>query len=300
MNRDVIITCAVTGSADTVGKHPAIPVTPEEIAQAAVEAAKAGAAIVHIHVRDPATGKPSRQIDHYREVVERIRDSGVDVIINLTCGPGGAFFPSQDNPATGGPGTTLSRPEERVRHVQELRPEICTLDIATLTLHERTLINTPTHLRVMARLIREAGVLPELEVFDTGHIRLLCSLIEDGSLATPPMIQLCLGIPYGAPATPEAMIMMRDMLPQPCVWAGFGISVHEFPMVAQAVILGGHVRVGLEDNLYLDRGVFAPNNAALVERAVTIVTALGNRPATARVAREILGLPRQSADRSAA
>ena len=291
MSRDVIISCALTGAADTVGKHPAIPVTPEQIATSGIEAAKAGAAIVHIHVRDPATGKPSREFAHYREVVDRIRNSGVDVIINLTTGPGAAYFPGADNPAVGGPGTTLSRPEERVRHVQELRPEICTLDIATLSMGDRTFMNTPPHLRVMGRLIREAGVLPELEVFDTGHIRLARKLIEEGALASPPMIQLCLGIAYGAPATPEAMIMMRNMLPQPCVWAGFGISLHQFPMVAQAVILGGHVRVGLEDNLYLERGVFAPTNAALVERAITIVTALGERPATPAKAREILGLP---------
>jgi len=301
MGRDVIISCAITGGADTVGKHPAIPVTPEQIATSSIEAAKAGAAIVHIHVRDPATGKASRELAHYRETVERIRGSGVDVIINLTTGPGAIFFPGQDNPAVGGPGTTLSRPEERVRHIQELKPEICTLDIATLTMTERTFINTPAHLRVMAKLIREAGVLPELEVFDTGHIRLARRLLEEGALATPPMLQLCLGIPYGAPATPEAMLMMRDMLPQPCVWAAFGISMHQFPMVAQAVILGGHVRVGLEDNLYLERGVFAPTNAALVERAATIIRALGDRPATAAKAREILGLlAKASADRSAA
>jgi uncharacterized protein (DUF849 family) len=300
MSRDVIISCALTGAADSVGKHPAIPVTPEQIATSGIEAAKAGAAIVHIHVRDPATGKPSREFAHYREVVDRIRNSGVDVIINLTTGPGAAYFPGTDNPAIGGPGTTLSRPEERVRHVQELRPEICTLDIATLSMGERTFMNTPPHLRVMGRLIREAGVLPELEVFDTGHIRLARRLIEEGVLATPPMIQLCLGIAYGAPATTEAMIMMRNMLPQPCVWAGFGISLHQFPMVAQAVILGGHVRVGLEDNLYLERGVFAPNNAALVERAATIVAALGERPATPAKAREILGLSAKAVARNAA
>jgi len=301
MSREVIITCAVTGSADTVGKHPAIPVTPEQIATSAIEAGQAGATIVHIHVRNPQTGKPSRELAHYREVVERIRGSGTDVIINLTTGPGANYFPSEENPAIGGPGTTLSRPEERVRHIQELRPEICTLDLATLSMGERTFMNTPAHLRVMARLIREAGVVPELEVFDTGHVRLAQRLIEEGVLASPPMIQLCLGIPYGAPATAEAMILMRNMLPQPCVWAGFGISTQEFPMVAQAVILGGHVRVGLEDNLYLERGVFTPNNAALVERAVTIVTSLGHKPATPAAARKILNVTNVSAaSRSAA
>jgi len=295
MSRDIIITCAVTGAGDTVAKHPAIPVTPEQIAISALEAARAGAAIVHIHVRDPETGKPSRELIHYREVVERIRRSGVDVIINLTGGPGANYFPSSENPAIGGPGTTLSHPEERVRHIQELRPEICTLDIATLSMGERTMLNAPAHLRVMARLVREADVMPELEVFDTGHIRLARRLLEEGVLASPPMVQLCLGIPYGAPATPEALIVMRDMLPEPCVWASFGIAAHQFPMVAQSAILGGHVRVGLEDNLYLERGVFAPSNAALVERAVTIVKALGHRPATPEGARKILGLKQADA-----
>ncbi|HEX2216797.1 MAG TPA: 3-keto-5-aminohexanoate cleavage protein [Xanthobacteraceae bacterium] len=300
MSREVIITCAITGSADTVGKHPAIPVTPEQIASSAIEAAKAGATIVHIHVRDPQTGKPSRELAHYREVVERIRSSAIDVIINLTTGPGANYIPSEDNPAVGGPGTTLSRPETRVAHIQELRPEICTLDCATLSFGERTFLNAPAHLRVMARLIREAGTIPELEVFDTGHIRLVQRLIEEGALTAPPMMQLCLGISYGAPATPEAMIMMRNMLPQPCVWAAFGISHQQFPMVAQAVILGGHVRVGLEDNLYLSRGEFAPNNAALVERAVTIVESLGCTPATPAAARKTLGIKNTPPVRSAA
>jgi uncharacterized protein (DUF849 family) len=301
MARKVIITCAVTGAGDTVGKHPSIPITPEQIAVSAIEAAKAGAAIVHIHVRDPATGQPSRDVRLYREVYERIKNSGVDAIINLTGGPGANFFPSDENPAIGGPGTTLSRPQERVRHIQELRPEVCTLDVATLSMGERTMVNTPAHLRVMARAVREAGVLPELEVFDTGHIRLASRLIEEDLLTPPAMFQLCLGIPYGAPATPEVMITMRDMLPPSSVWAAFGISRHQFPMVAQATILGGHVRVGLEDNLYLEHGVFAPSNAALVERAVTIVTSLGDKPATPSDAREILCLPRTStAPRSAA
>jgi uncharacterized protein (DUF849 family) len=300
MSRDVMITCAITGAADSVGKHPAIPVTPEQIATSAIEAAKAGAAIVHIHVRDPKTGAPSRELAHYREVVERIRGSDTDVVINLTTGPGANYIPSEKNPAVGGEGTTLSRPEERVAHILELRPEICTLDVATLSFGERTFLNTPAHLRVMARMIREANVVPELEVFDTGHVRLVQRLLDEGALAKPPMLQLCLGIAYGAPATTEAMLLMRDMLPQPCVWAGFGISMQQFPMVAQAVILGGHVRVGLEDNLYLDRGVFAPNNAALVERAVTIIKALGCKVATPAQARKILNVVNIPPVRSAA
>jgi uncharacterized protein (DUF849 family) len=300
MSRDIIITCAITGAADTIGKHPAIPVTPEQIARSSIEAAKAGAAIVHIHVRDPKTGKQSFEVAHYREVMERIRASGTDVVINLTTGPGANFCPSDDNPTVGGPGTTLMRPEARVRHIQELRPEICTLDLATMSMGERTFLNAPPHLRVMARLIREVGTVPELEVFDTGHVRLLQRFLDDGVLESPPMVQLCLGIPYGAPATPEAMILMRNMLPQPCVWAGFGISMHEFPMVAQAAILGGHVRVGLEDNLYIERGVLAPSNAALVERAVQIITSLGFRPATPAQARQILNVKNVPTARSTA
>jgi uncharacterized protein (DUF849 family) len=289
MARDVIITCAITGAADTVGKHPAIPVTPEEIATSAIDAAKAGAAIVHIHVRDPATGGQSMELAHYREVCDRIRGSGVDVVINLTTGPGARFMPSTRDPNVNSE-RKMNTPAERVRHVLELRPEVCTLDLATMNFGESAFTNVPAHLREMAKLIRDAGVTPELEVFDTGQVRLAQQLISEGALATPAMIQICLGIAYGAPATPEAMILMRNMLPQPCVWAGFGISRQEFPMVAQAVILGGHTRVGLEDNIYIDQGVFAPSNAALVERAVKIIEGLGERVATPGAARKILGL----------
>jgi uncharacterized protein (DUF849 family) len=288
MARDVIITCAITGAADSVGKHPAIPCTPEQIATSSIEAAKAGAAIVHIHVRHP-DGKPSMEFDHYREVVERIRASGVDVVINLTTGPGARFTPSEKDPRTATPESVMVSPAARVRHVQELKPEICTLDLATMNFGEHVFMNTPAHLRQMARMIREAGVKPELEVFDTGQVRLLHRLLEEGALESPPMVQICLGIAYGAPATPEAMMMMHNMLPKPCVWAGFGISRQEFPMVAMAVMLGGHVRVGLEDNLYLEAGTFA-TNASLVERAVTIINSLGERVATPAAARKILGL----------
>jgi uncharacterized protein (DUF849 family) len=290
MARDVIITCAITGAADTVGKHPAIPVTPEQIATSAIEAARAGAAIVHIHVRDPQTGGQSMEFSHYREVVERIRSSGVDVVINLTTGPGARFMPSHRDPNVNAT-RMMATPAERVRHVLELKPEICTLDLATMNFGESAFTNVPAHLREMARLIRDAGVTMELEVFDTGQVRLAHQLVGEGVLPTPCMMQICLGIAYGAPATPEAMMLMRNMLPQPCVWAGFGISRQEFPMVAQAVILGGHTRVGLEDNLYLEQGVFAPSNAALVERAVKIIEVLGERVATPAAARKILTLP---------
>jgi uncharacterized protein (DUF849 family) len=290
VNRKTIITCAVTGGADTVGKHPAIPVTPAQIATAAIEACKAGAAIAHIHVRDPETGKPSMENQLYGEVVQRIRESGSPIIINLTTGAGARFYPSDNDPATGDRMTTLTTPARRVEHVLELKPEICSLDMGSFNFGDWVFINTPKHLSQMARAIRAAGVKPELEVFESGQIRLAAKLIADGDIAGPALFQLCLGIPWGAPATPETMLYMRDLLPAGSTWAGFGISSLQFPMVAQAVLLGGHVRVGLEDNLYLERGVFAPSNAALVERAVAVIRAIGGEVATPNEARTILGL----------
>ena len=289
MNQDVIITCAVSGAGDTVGKHPAIPVTPQQIAEAAIEAAKAGAAIAHCHVRDPETGKGSRDPALFREVVDRIRDSGVDVVVNLTAGMGGDFVPGEDNPVIGGPGSDLVGPEERLRHVEELTPEICSLDCGTLNFGNSVYVSTPAYLRVMAARIKELGVKPELEVFDLGHLRFANQLVAEGLIADPPLYQICLGIPWGAPADPATMKTMRDMLPEGAQWAGFGISRHEMPMVAQAVLLGGHVRVGLEDNLYLERGVFA-SNGELVEKAIGIVGNMGARILTPAEAREKLGL----------
>lgn len=291
MSRPVIITCALTGGAPWTGKNPAVPVTPQQIAESGVEAARAGAAIVHIHVRDPETGQPSMRTELYRETVARIRDSGVDVVINLTTGPGARFVPGDDDPRVGGPGTTMKPPGERVVHVEELKPEVCSLDVGSMNFGEHVFVNTPAHLRRMAEAIRAAGTKPELEVFDLGHIRLARRLVEEGLVAPPPLFQLCLGIPWGAPATPETMLAMRDQLPPDALWAGFGIGPMQFPMVAQAVLLGGHVRVGLEDNLWLRRGVPAPGNAALVERAVAIIDQLGERPASPAEAREILRLP---------
>jgi len=290
VNRKTIITCAVTGGADTVGKHPAIPVTPAQIATAAIDACKAGAAIAHIHVRDPETGKPSMENRLYGEVVQRIRESGSPVIINLTTGAGARFYPSDNDPATGDRMTTLTTPARRVEHVLEFKPEICSLDMGSFNFGDWVFINTPKHLAQMARAIRAAGVKPELEVFESGQIRLAAKLIADGDIAGPALFQLCLGIPWAAPATPETMLYMRDLLPAGSTWAGFGISSLQFPMVAQAVLLGGHVRVGLEDNLYLERGVFAPSNAALVERAVAVIRAIGGEVATPNEARTILGL----------
>lgn len=291
MTRPVIISCAVTGGADNAHMNPAIPVTPEQIATEVLAARGAGAAIAHIHVRDPATGKPSRDPALYREVVARVRDAGSDVIVNLTTGPGARFVPDDRDPMRGGPGSSMATPEARVQHVLELRPEVCTLDVATMNFGPHAMVNVPRHIEAMARMIRDAGVKPELEVFDLGHVALAARMVEQGLFEAPPLLQLCLGIPGGAPATTEAMLTMRNALPPGCVWSAFGISRHQFPMVAQAIVLGGQVRVGLEDNLYLSRGVPAPGNAPLVERAARIVGELGADVATPAEARAILGLP---------
>ena len=290
MQRKVMISCAVTGSADTPGRNPAVPVTPAQIAQSAIDAAKAGAAIVHIHVRDPQTTKPSMDVAHYREVVQRIRDSGTDVVINLTTGPGARFSPGAEEPLKVGPGTNLKTAAERVQHVVELKPEICSLDMGSMNMGPHVFVNTPPHLEAMALAIRDAGVLPELEVFETGHLLLAKRMIESGHINAPGMFQICLGIAWAQPATPEAMSYMRSLLPANSPWFAFGISLYQFPMVAQAVLLGGHPRVGLEDNIYLEKGKLAPSNAALVEKAGKIIEILGDIVATPADARAILGL----------
>jgi uncharacterized protein (DUF849 family) len=290
MQRKVMISCAVTGSADTPGRNPGVPVTPEQIAKSSIDAAKAGAAIVHIHVRNPKTTKPSMDGALYREVVERIRDSGTDVLINLTTGPGARFEHDAADPSKAGPGSTLRSPEDRVRHVVELKPDICSLDMGSLNMGDRVFINTPSHLQTMALAIKDADVMPELEVFETGHLLLAKKFIENGYVKGPGMFQICLGIAWGQPATPEAMSYMRSLLPQESPWFAFGISLHQFPMVAQAVLLGGHPRVGMEDNIYLEKGKLAPSNAALVEKAAKIIEILGEQVATPDDARHILGL----------
>lgn len=290
MSRPVIISCALTGGGDTGLKYPNVPVTPEQIANDAIGAAKAGAAIVHIHVRDPQTGKPTMELALYREVVERIRGSGTEVLINLTTGPGARFIPGSPDPVKPAEGTTLKTPEERVRHVVELKPDICSLDVATMNFGAHVMMNTPSHLEAMAKAIREAGVVPEIEVFDLGHLALANHMLERGLIPKPAIFQLCLGIPWGAPATTAAMAAMQQMLPAGMPWASFGISRHQFPMVAQAAVLGGHVRVGLEDNLYIEKGQLAKNNAVLVERAAQILTLLGYQVATVAQAREIIGM----------
>ena len=291
MNYDVVVTCAVTGAGDTVGRHPGVPVTPEQIATAAIEAAKAGAAVAHIHVRDPETGKGSRDPELFRQVVDRVRSSGTDVIVNLTAGMGGDWVPSADNPAMPGPGTDMIGPLERLAHVQDLLPEICSLDCGTLNFGNgnEIYISTPPYLRKMAELTKEWGVKPELEVFELGHIRFAMQMIAEGLIAEPPMFQICLGIPWGADQTVDTMKVMKDELPPGASWASFGISRMQMPMAAAAVAMGGNVRVGLEDNIYLDRGVLA-TNAQLVERVVGIIERMGARAVTPAEARTKLGL----------
>jgi uncharacterized protein (DUF849 family) len=290
MQRKVMISCAVTGSADTPGRNPAVPVTPAQIAQSALDAAKAGAAIVHIHVRNPETTRPSMNPAHYREVVERIRGSGSDVLINLTTGPGARFAPGADDPLKVEAGTTMKSAAERVQHIVELKPDICSLDMGSMNMGQHVFVNTPGYLERMAIAIRDVGVLPELEVFEAGHLLLAKRMIENGHIKAPGMFQICLGVSWAQPATPEAMTYMRSLLPAGSPWFAFGISLYQFPMVAQAVLLGGHPRVGLEDNLYLEKGKLAPSNAALVEKAAKIIELLGDVVATPADARQILGL----------
>lgn len=290
VSRPVIITCAVTGGAPfKQGSH--VPVTPEQIARQSIDAARDGAAVVHIHVRDPVTGAAVGHAHLYREVVERIGASGVDLIINLTSGYGGRYVPSADNVRVADDAlSTLLLPEARVAHILALRPGLCSLDVATMNFGEGVFMNSPAHLRTMAQAIRSAGIKPEIEVFDAGGMRLAARLIEQGHLLAPAHFQFCLGIEWGMPASREAMAFMLSLLPGGSTWSAFGIGRAQFPMVSEAVQLGGHVRVGLEDNLYLDAGVLAPDNAALVRKAATLVQAAGAHVASPAEARAILGL----------
>ncbi len=278
MNHEVFVTCAVTGAGDTVGRSPHVPVTPEQIAASAVDAAKAGAAVVHIHVRDPKTGAGARDPALFRQAVERIRSSDVDVVLNLTAGMGGDLVlggsetPLPLNEA----GTDLAGASERLAHVEQLLPEICTLDCGSMNFAaggDYVMLNTPDALRAMAKKVKALGVRPELEVFDTGHLVFVNELVKEGLLEDPIMIQLCMGIPYGAPDDPSTLMAMVNALPEGAVFSAFSIGRMQLPYVAMACIAGGNVRVGLEDNLYLSRGVKA-TNAQLVERAITILEAM--------------------------
>jgi uncharacterized protein (DUF849 family) len=290
---EVFITCAVTGSADSVGKNPNVPVTPTQIAASALDAHAAGAAIVHLHVRNPNTGGASRDPALFREVVDRIRQKNSEVVLNLTGGMGGDLMIGPEHaPLSFRTGTDFVGPHERITHVMELAPEIGSLDCGSLNFDELLYGTTPGYLRTMARAYQQKNVRPELEVFELGHIELAKQLLSEGLINQPALFQLCLGIKYGAPASSEAMQAMRDALPPGSPWSAFGLGRMQMPMVAQAVLLGGNVRVGLEDNLYLDRGVPAAN-FQLVERARSIIELLGVRVLTASQTRDRLGLARR-------
>ena len=296
MNPDVFVTCAVTGAGDTTGASDRVPVRPEEIADAAIEAARAGAAVAHIHVRDPETGRGSRDPALYRAVVERVRAADVDVVLNLTAGMGGDLvLGGTDAPLpVDGDGTDMIGAEERLAHVAELRPEICTLDCGTMNFAaggDYVMVNTPAMLRAMARRIQELGVRPELEVFDTGHLVMVNELVREGLIDDPPLVQLCMGIPYGAPNDPTTLLALVARLPPGAVFSAFSIGRMQLPYVALAALAGGNVRVGLEDNLYLSRGRLA-TNGELVERAVTILEAMNVRVLGPDAVREKLGLVR--------
>ena len=297
MNWEAFITCALTGAGDTVGRSDLVPVTPQQIADSALEAAASGAAVVHIHVRDPATGKGSRDPELFREVVGRVRDSGVNVVLNLTAGMGGDLVLGGDEsplpPAMDG--TDMAGATERLRHVEDLLPEICTIDCGTMNFAaggDYVMTNTPTMIRAMARKVQALGVRPELEVFDTGHLVMVKELIKEGLIDDPPLIQLCMGIPYGAPDDPSTLMSMVQQLPPGAVFSAFSIGRMQLAYVAMAVLAGGNVRVGLEDNLFLSRG-FTATNGQLVERAVSILEDMNVRVLGADEVRARLRLQRR-------
>lgn len=285
-----ILTCAVTGNLTTPEMTPHLPITPEEIANSALEAAEAGAAIAHIHVRHPGSGAPSMELSHYREVVERIRARNEALVINLTTGPGGRFQPGADDPAKPGPRTNFLHPLKRVAHVEALSPDVATLDLNTMTFGREVVINTPENVAIMAERLYASGALPEIELFDSGDIQLCGDLIRAGTLKTPALASFVLGVKYGFPATPAAMAFAKSLLPEGVAWTGFGVGRMAFPMLAQSFLLGGHVRIGMEDTVYLSKGRLAFSNAELVAKARLIVEQLGGELATSEEAREMLGL----------
>lgn len=290
MRKKVIITCAVTGNLTTREHHPGLPASPAEIAQACLDAADAGAAIAHIHVRDPETSAPSMELDLYAETVRLIREKNNALILNLTTGPGGRYVPSDHDPAVAGPGTTLLPPEKRVEHIAALRPEICTLDFNTMNSGGQVVINTPRNVRRMAEIIEAAGVKPELELFDSGDIVLASDFLRAGLLRSPAMCSIVTGVRYGFPSTPATLAYAASLLPPGAQWTGFGIGRMAFPMLVQAWLLGGHVRIGMEDTSYIARGQLTAGNGELTERARDLIEKLGGEIATPEEAREILGL----------
>lgn len=291
----IVITCAVTGNLTRPDQTPHLPITPAEIAEACLGAAEAGAAVAHIHVREPGTGAPSMKLEYYQDVVARIRARNRSLILNITTGPGGRFVPSKDDPKIADAGTTLMNPEERVAHITALKPDICTLDLNTMNSSGQVVINTPGNVRRMAKIIREAGVKPEIELFDSGDIALLHDLLADGSLGSPALTSFVMGVKYGFQPSPETVLYARGLLPAGAHFTAIGIGRSTFPMVAQSVLAGGHARTGIEDGVYLERGVLAPSNAAMVQKARRIIEELGAQIATPAEARALFDLPAQAA-----
>lgn len=294
MSKKTILTCAVTGGAPYNKKHPSMPVTPKQIADACIEAASAGASIVHIHVRDPETGEGNRDRAHFREVVDRVRQTGTDIVLNLTCGMGAYFLPDPENEGHMLPGSDVVGVDERVAHIEELLPEIATLDIVTNNQVEgptEYIYFSPTHtLRAMAKRFTAAGVRPELEVFGPGDILFGNKLVEEGLIDGPPMMQMVLGVQWAAPHGVETILYQKSLMAPGTIWGAFGIGREQMPMLAHTLLLGGNIRVGLEDNLYMSRGVWA-TNGQLVERAYTLVNAVGGyEVATPAETRDILKL----------
>lgn len=297
MNRDVFITAAVTGSGGTQDRSPHVPRSPEQIAKSAIDAAKAGAAVVHCHVRDPETGAPSRDLGLYREVTDRIRDAEVDVVLNLTAGMGGdmVFGPTEAPLPVNPAGTDMVGATERMAHVADCLPEICTLDCGTMNFAEADYVmtNTPGMLRAMGQMMTDLGVKPEIEAFDTGHLWFAKELVKEGVLAPDALVQLCMGVPWGAPNDLNTFMAMVNNVPSDWNWSAFSLGRDQMAYVAASVLAGGNVRVGLEDNLWLDKGVLA-TNAQLVERAVTIIENMGAKVIGPDAVRERLGLVKRS------
>lgn len=297
MNREVFVTCAVTGSGGTQDKSPHVPRSPQQIADSAIDAAKAGAAVVHCHVRDPETGAPSRRLDLYRELTDRIRSADVDVVLNLTTGMGGDLVhgPVESPLPLNETGTDLAGASERMAHIRECLPEICTLDCGTMNFAEAdyVMMNTPGTLRAMGAMMTELGVKAEIEAFDTGHLWFAKQLVKEGVLTDPALVQLCMGVPWGAPNDLNTFLAMVNAIPVGWCFSAFSLGRDQMPYAAASVLAGGHVRVGLEDNLFLERGVLA-TNAQLVEKAVTVVENLGAKVVGPEAVREKLGLVKRA------
>lgn len=292
MRNDVIITCAVTGSGDSCSKNPNVPVTPEQIAASCVEAAKAGAAVVHVHVRDIKTKQCCRDIELYKETSKLIRGSGVDVILNLTAGMGADYIPDLNNPNVGGPGTDMATPAERAAHIVEIKPDIATLDCGSFNYISSAYVAPISDLREQAKIMCDAGVRIEVEIFDGGHLWQAKELIRDGYLDKDSIFQLCMGVPYGMEATPMNLIALMQMLPEGAIWSSFAVGKDQIPWVPLSIMNGGNVRVGLEDNIWLSKGVPA-TNGQLVEKAVSIIETMGAKVCTPEQARKIFKINRK-------